>query len=88
MPPPNPLDSLVLALTAPQPTNTDPSDPLDTAGDLVPERAPTEVRDLLNGQELSEFRRKFLEGSIEANVVTQALSILRSLLVAKGILPA
>ncbi len=85
----DPVTSLIKALgktpgapTAAQPA--EPSDRLSEAAKSIPTRADTAVTDLLDSPELQAFRRAYIDGVVEANVINQVLDLLKGVLVAKG----
>jgi len=84
----DPVTSLIEALggAKPQAGGGAETDRLSEAAESIPGRADTAVRDLLDSPELQAFRRAYAAGVIEAHVVNQVLDLLKSVLVARGII--
>ncbi len=85
-PAPDPIAELIMDIVGNIPTPT--SSALDIAAELIPGRKETNATDLLDSPELKNFRKAYVEGRIESDVINQVIGIVRGLLVARGLLPA
>lgn len=83
----DPVTALIEALEKAHPA-AEQSGRLAEAAKAIPGRAETAVRDLLDSPELQSFRRAYVNGMVEANLINQAMGLVRSVLAAYGILPA
>ena len=84
----DPLSELIEELIAPAastPTGTQES-AMDAVANLIPSRTGTQTEDLSNSTALRAFREAYVAGRIEADVIKEGLSILRQVLVMKGLL--
>lgn len=86
----DPVTALIEAIEAKRPAGETPAgtagSALDAAGELIPARKATAVRDLLDSPELACFRRHYRKGLVEVELIDQAFGLLRAFLAAKGIL--
>lgn len=84
----DPVTSLIEALgkTSPQPSQSDGRNRLAEAAESIPGRAETAVTDLMDSPEMQAFRRAYVSGVVEANVINQVMDLFRAVLVARGII--
>jgi len=81
----DPVSSLIKELDE-QPRTDEGRSRLAEAADLVPTRTATSTANLLDSPELSRFRMHYAAGKVEASLIAEALAILRTFLVARGLL--
>jgi len=81
----DPVSSLIHELEARHEAD-DVGSHLQEAADLIPKRTATSTKNLLDSPELSRFRMHYAAGKVEASLVAEALAILRTFLIARGLL--
>ena len=83
----DPVTALIEALEAKSAeTPAEGPDRLAKAGEMIPDRQPTQTVDLSESEVMRQFRRAYIDGMIEASLIDEIFGIVKAVLIAKGIL--